>query len=692
MAKAKPSAAQNIVAVLVPTAPVRLEGGRPLGHVYDYLTPPDVALAPGDYVSVTFARQPLVGVVWDTPPDPDVPVAKLKPVTAKLDLPRMPAVSRKFIDWLANYTLSPPGAVLRMALAGTGTLQKPLARPARAVKEVPSDPPQRPVLSAAQRNGAQQLIAAVEACAFSVTLLDGVTGAGKTEVYAEAVEAALRQGRQVLVMLPEIALTTQIIERFAWRFGFRPTEWHSGLTPAQRRRSWHSIAGGKASLIVGARSALLLPYADLGLIVVDEEHEGAYKQEEGVIYQARDMAVVRAQLGAIPAILATATPALETWANAIAHKYNRVELPGRYAEAQLPKPELVDLRVETPQKIVLPNGEKLQSWLSPILVRAIEENLQKGEQTLLFLNRRGYAPLTLCRHCGYRFQCPQCTAWMVSHERGRKLICHHCGFGAKLPEACPECAAPDSLAACGPGVERLAEEVAARFPTARVAQLTSDSAASPAEARAIIDRMTAGEVDILIGTQLAAKGHHFPHLTLVGVVDADLGLAGGDLRAAERTYQLMMQVSGRAGRGTKPGRVLIQTVDPAQPLMQALHHGTTQAARDVFLAAQLRERQIFRMPPHGRLAALILAGLDRAAVERAAKELSKTAPRGEQGAQILGPAPAPLSLLRGRHRVRFLVKAPREARLQGLMQDWLQRTPLPRDVQVTVDIDPYSFM
>lgn len=691
---AKPAA--NIVSVLVPTPPV-----RGLGGVYDYLVPDELSLAPGDYVEVSFAGQKLVGVVWDTPPNPDVPKSKLKPVSARLDIPRLPAVERQFIDWIASYTMSPVGAVLRMTLAGTGALQRPMKRVMKSkALALPHGEDKPPQLSEAQQAAANQLIGEVERHEFRVTLLDGVTGAGKTEVYAEAIAAAInpkkgQQARQVLVLLPEIALTGQIIARFAARFGVFPTEWHSGLTPAQRRRNWHSIARGEAKLVVGARSSLLLPYANLGLIVVDEEHEAVYKQEEGVIYHARDMSVVRAQLGQFPVVLSTATPALESWANVQANRYDRVQLPGRYAEAELPELKLIDLRVDKPPKI---NGSP--SWLSPTLVAAMRERLERSEQTLLYLNRRGYAPLTLCRACGHRFQCPQCTAWMVSHgggfKGGTRLQCHHCGYGQKLPDTCPSCKVPDQFAACGPGVERIAEEVAALFPQARSAQLTSDYPEQPGEVRALIDDMVAGKIDILIGTQMVTKGHHFPNLTLVGVIDADLGLAGGDLRAAERTYQVLTQVAGRAGRAEKKGQVLIQTVDPAQPLMQALAHGTTIAARDVFLAAQLRERQLFRMPPAGRLAALIIAGVDRGQVERVAKELAIAAPRGEeerkQGIQVLGPAPAPLALLRGRHRMRFLMKASRDVKLQPIIAAWLARVDVPKTVMVTIDIDPYSFM
>lgn len=673
-----------LVSVLVPTPPV-----RGLGGVYTYAVPDDLSLAPGDYVDIGFAGQKLVGVVWDTAPDTKVPKGKLKPVVAKLDIPRLPAIDRQFVEWLADYTLSPIGAVLRMVLAGTGALQRPMKRPQRAKPPETTLPPKIMPLSEAQRAAANQLIAAVEANDYTAILLDGVTGAGKTEVYADAIAAALDAGKQVLVMLPEIALTGQLLERFAARFGFFPTEWHSELTPAQRRRHWHAIARGEAKLIVGARSSLLLPYARLGLIVVDEEHEAVYKQEDGVIYHARDMAVVRARLGKLPVILSTATPALESWTNVQLHRYARVELPGRFADAELPDLKLIDLRIDKPPKI---NGSP--SWLSPTLVAAMRERLERGEQSLLFLNRRGYAPLTLCRACGFRFQCPQCSAWMVSHgsRNGQRLLCHHCGYGQSLPDACPSCHVPDQFAACGPGVERIAEEVQALFPQARSATLTSDFPEQPGEVRALIDDMAAGKIDILVGTQMVTKGHHFPNLTLVGVIDADLGLGGGDLRAAERTYQTLTQVAGRAGRATKKGQVLIQTVDPAQPLMQALSFGTTLGARDMFLAAQLRERQLFRMPPAGRLAALILSGVDRGQVEQVAKELAINAPRDVKDVQILGPAPAPLALLRGRHRIRFLLKAGRDVKVQPMIQKWLEQVMIPKTVQATVDIDPYSFM
>ncbi len=534
------------------------------------------------------------------------------------------------------------------------------------------------VLTPDQRAAAEALVMKVNAGGFTATLLDGVTGSGKTEVYFEAVAAALAAGRQVLVLLPEIALSAQWLDRFAARFGTRPAEWHSDLTQARRRRTWRAVACGEARVVVGARSALFLPYPDLGLIVVDEEHETAYKQEEGVIYHARDMAVVRAHLGRIPIVLVSATPSLETVVNAEAGRYDRLHLPERVGGAVLPHIEAVDLRAAPP-----PRGR----FLSPALTDALTGTLAAGEQAMLFLNRRGYAPLTLCRRCGHRLQCPHCTAWLVEHRLAGRLKCHHCGHEAVLPAQCPSCAAEASFVACGPGVERVAEEAAALLPEARLAVMASDLIHGPAEAEALVRRVAQHEVDLVIGTQLVAKGHHFPMLTLVGVVDADLGLAGGDLRAVERTYQLLHQVAGRAGRADRPGRVLLQTYHPDHPVIAALVAGD----RDGFLAHEIAERRRAGMPPFARLAAVIVAGPDKAQVDRVAQALGRTAPQGE-GIEVLGPADAPLAVLRGRHRRRLLVTADRRLNIQAAIAGWLAAVDVPAAVRVTVDVDPYSFL
>ena len=590
-------------------------------------------------------------------------------VLAAAEGPPRPAVE------LARAAGVGPGVVRGLARAGALVA---VETPAHAPFLAPDWRRPEPALSTEQAAAAEGLAAQVAAAEYDVVLLDGVNGAGKTEVYFAAIAAALEAGRQTLVLLPEIALGAQWLARFSDRFGVEPAQWHSDLTPFQRRRTWRAVAEGRASVVVGARSALFLPFPDLGLIVVDEEHDASFKQEEGVIYHARDMAVARARIESALIILASATPSLETVTNAETGRYKRFRLPDRHGAAGLAAIDAVDMR-----KVTLPATR----WLSPTLIEAVNGTLAENEQAMLFLNRRGYAPLTLCRACGHRLGCPHCATWLVEHRRPGDLQCHHCGFTMQRLDACPVCRVEDRFAACGPGVERLAEEAAATFPTARLAVMASDTITSPAGAADLVRRMAAREVDILIGTQIMAKGHHFPLLTLVGVIDGDLGLSGGDLRASERTYQLLHQVAGRAGRAEHPGRVLLQTYMPDHPVMAALIAGD----RDRFLAQETNDRQSRSLPPFGRLAALIVSGRDEGSVARLARDLARTAPR-DQGIEVLGPAPAPHALLRDRYRYRLLLKAVREVRVQQPVRDWLDRVDIPRNLRVQVDIDPYGFL
>jgi primosomal protein N' (replication factor Y) len=466
------------------------------------------------------------------------------------------------------------------------------------------------------------------------------------------------------------------------RFGVRPAEWHSDLPGRVRRATWHSVASGEASVVVGARSALFLPFSNLGLIVVDEEHEAAFKQEDGVIYQARDMAIVRARLTQIPIVLASATPSLETVINVRKGRYQRVHLPERYNAAALPPIGLIDMRAHPPEK-----GPWGRSWLAPPLVEAVNQTLAAGEQALLYLNRRGYAPVTICRTCGFRLHCPHCTAWLVEHRLTRRLMCHHCGYGSKLPEKCTACDATDSFVPCGPGIERIAEEAIARWPDARIRAVASDTLDRPSAVAELIDDILSRRIDILVGTQILAKGHHFPNLTLVGVVDADLGLSGSDLRSAERTYQMLHQVAGRAGRAERPGRALLQTHDPTNTVMQALTNSDSEA----FIAYEVESRELLSMPPFGRLVALIISGPDEIAVAAVGRQLAARAPT-EDGAEVLGPAPAVLAILRGRHRHRLLLKTARDVLPQNIVTAWLERVRIPASVRVQIDVDPYSFM
>ena len=706
----------------------------------DYRLPEGVRAPAGSVVIAPLGPRKVTGIVWDEGalPGDEIAFERLRPILEVLPVPPLPAPLRRLIEWTADYYCAPLASVARMALSSGGALGGPatmteyrltgaegsgrltaqrraalekLAGQQGTMRELaaiagvsegvlrgmagagliepvtvaidrpypPADPGfHRPDLSEAQAAVAGTLVEAVRAQAFAPFLLDGVTGSGKTETYFEPVAEAIAQGRQVLVLLPEIALTENFLARFEARFGAKPVLWHSSLKSTERRRAWRAIAEGSAQVVVGARSALFLPYAKLGLIVVDEAHEISFKQDDGVRYNARDVAVMRARFEGIPVVLASATPALESLHMAEIGVYTKLDLPARFGGATLPTVRLVNLTEEKPGS---------QRWLAGPLIEALRERLDKGEQSLLFLNRRGYAPLTLCRNCGHRFKCPSCSAWLVEHRLSARLACHHCGFETRVPEACPECGESDCLVACGPGVERIAAEVAELFPEARLAVATSDTLHTPERAAEFIAQAEGKAIDIIIGTQLVTKGFHFPDLTLVGVVDADLGLEGGDLRAGERTFSQIAQVAGRAGRGAKPGEVLIQTRHPDAPVIAALANND----RDAFYAAETQGRRDAGAPPFGRWAAIILSSEDEKEAREAAVRLGDVRPRLAD-VQILGPAPAPMALLRGRYRYRFLVNARRSANLQAMLRDWIGGVSFAPGVRVGVDVDPYSFV
>lgn len=658
-----------------PTPTIRVLLPLPLGNGYDYLPLTGKSLPLGTLVEVPFGSKRVIGVIWGQSQS-TLPLDKLKAIIAVLELPPLQESVRNFIDWVANYTVTPSGAVLKMVFGSMKIIQ---LKKNDQFSDAKLDPNYHlPHLSDDQKIAVDHLVHKTRENVFNVTLLDGVTGSGKTEVFCEAIAETIRLGKQALVMLPEIAMTAALIDRFAARFGMRPTEWHSDLTEKQRRINWHSIMRGHAQFILGARSALFLPYPNLGLIVVDEEHEAAYKQEEGVIYHGRDMAVVRAHMGHIPIILSSATPSLETTFNVQQGKYDHVELRQRFGKAEMPRIDLIDLR-----------EQKLSSreFISAPLFSAIQKTIDNQQQSMLFLNRRGYAPLTLCRACGFRLKCPHCTSWLIEHKHSRRLHCHHCDFSMLYPKACPSCGVEDKLAACGPGVERVAEEIKKRLPDARVAIMASDMLDGPTGAQRLVEQMALRELDILIGTQIMAKGYHFPRLTLVGVVDADLGLAGGDPRAAERTFQLLQQMAGRSGRAEDAGQVYLQTTSPQHPVMQALIKGN----RDDFMSVELQERETYCLPPFWRLASVTVAGVDLKQVMSMMERLASTAPRTE-AIRVLGPAPAPFAILRGRHRHRLMLQAPRTINLSAVIRAWLGAVSIPHSLRIMVDVDPYSFL
>lgn len=719
--------------------PVGVLTVQPLDRLLDYKAPGGGCHL-GALIEVPLGPRKVLGVVWGQGRG-DYDLSRIRAVIRVLDAVPMRAEMREFLARAAEYTLTPMSAMLRLAtrspglgdppsmrrvyrlgsgapdretdarrrvlavLTGygglsftlrelaetagvTGSVIKGLVRQGVIREEdsprdlpYPHLDPDLPgvALTDEQSAAVANLRKAVRSGSYGTTLLKGVTGSGKTEVYLEAVAETLRAGRQALVLLPEIALTAEFLKRVDARFGTGPTEWHSGVTMTERRRAWRMVGEGGAQLVVGARSALFLPYRDLGLIVVDEEHDTSYKQEDGVLYNARDMAVLRASMCSAQTVLASATPSLESWANAEAGKYLRLELSARFGAAVLPEMRAIDMRMES-----LPGNR----WVSPTLQAAVQKRLGLKEQSLLFLNRRGYAPVTICRACGHRIGCDHCDARMVEHRSLKRLVCHQCGKTRPLPTACPSCEVENRLTPVGPGVERLGEEVTALFPDARIAVLSSDLFGSARAIKAQIVEIAGGGADIVIGTQLVVKGHNFPLLTLVGVIDADLGLQGSDLRAAERTFQLMRQVAGRSGRAERKGEALLQTFQPEHPVIRAILSG----AEEEFWRAEAQERKHAGVPPYGRMAGIVLSSPDvQEAFDIGGILARKDGPLRQIGAQVFGPAPAPIARIRGRHRVRLLVKAGKSAPLQAALARWVAQIKLPTNLRLSIDIDPQSF-
>ncbi len=711
----------------------------PTSTPYSYAVPEGMYVEPGSIVQVPLGPRQVIGVVWEGEVDRQLDPKKLRPITTVFDCPPLASEMRRFIEWVANYTLSAPGLVAKMAIRAPAALdpdpmiegiryvggypEKMTTARARVLELIePAVPwtrsglahaagvstsvvdglvkhgifdtvflPPPPVVAkpdpdfcaprieGAQKQAAADIIELVRKQGFAASLIDGVTGSGKTEVYFEAIAETLRLGKQVLILLPEIALTTSFLERFQERFGSKPGEWHSDIAPRMREKVWRGIVTGEVQVVAGARSALFLPFENLGLIIVDEEHDPAYKQEDRVFYNARDMAVVRARIGSFPVVLVSATPSVESQVNARTGRYHLVHLPTRFGDAAMPNLHLIDMRRHPPER---------GGFLSPVLRKAIGRTIERSEQTLLFLNRRGYAPLTLCRVCGHRFQCPQCSSWLVEHRFRNQIQCHQCGYSESTPEACPECGTLDHLVACGPGVERIAEEVERFFPDARTIVMSSDLLGGVKRLRLELEAIMRGEADIVIGTQLVAKGHNFPLMTLVGIIDADLGLANGDPRAAERTFQLLSQVTGRAGRTGRKSHGLLQTYQPQHPVMQAIVSGEPGA----FYEREITERDRAILPPFGRLAAIIVSADTRAGAEIHARGLRSAAPQFSD-ITVLGPAEAPLALVRGRYRFRLLVHGRRHSDMQNYLREMVARGPKPRgSVHVQIDVDPQSFL
>lgn len=712
------------------------------GYDYRLTAPADI----GTFVSVNVMNRPCVGVIWGIG-DSNLPEHKIKNISA-IHNARLNITDLQWIKRMSDWTLIPPGMVLRLIVNIPDAFSPPrmeqmyafnfdattrmtdnriavmdafasndnepmtasdiqnIARVSSAVVRtmikngtlIARDAREKNadsfsytysdsgdvVLNEEQSSAANKIGTAIADGGFSVHLLDGITGSGKTQVYFDSAWRAYMGGKSVLLMMPEIALTAQFMTRFSKRFGAPPVIWHSNLTAARRREIWRGVLNGKIRMVVGTRSALFLPWMNLGLIVIDEEHDTSYKQEDMGNYHARDMAILRAKIAGFPVVLASATPAAETLENVNAGKYTRLRLTSRFGGAQLPEIQTIDLRENRPDTYMA-DGTEQTGFLSAPLCDAICETLNTGRQTMLFINRRGFAPIVQCKKCGWTATCPDCSVGMTYHKRLGKLLCHMCGRTAPLAKQCPDCGTDVSMR--GVGLEKIQQEVNIRFPTARTALVSSDIITSRQSLERLVNKMESGEIDIVIGTQILAKGHHFPNLTLVGVVDADMGLFGTDFRAAEHTFQQLFQVAGRAGRGEFPGRVLMQTYQPEHPVLTAI----CACDRDAFMSTDMAGRRMAQMPPYGQLIAIIVEGEKESALQRYCADLAAAAPI-LNGAKIMGPIAAQVYQIRNWYRMRFLVAGGASANLQPIVSHWLGKVKTPANIRIKIDVNPINFM
>ena len=642
---------------------------RPFDQVFTYESD-DQTLEVGQIVIVPFGKAMEVGMIMQTGVSkPDYTIKKIETVTKGIQLNE---INIKFLKWVSDYTLAPIGSVLKLF-----TINKDIISYERDDK-ILSEPTFKPTILNDEQDKAKEDIIKTQKSSNKPIVLEGVTGSGKTEVYFDLIEQEINQSKQILIMVPEISLTPQFENRFKERFGMDVNIWHSKITPKRRKEIWHKCYAGEPIVVIGARSSLFLPFANLGLTVIDEEHDSSYKQEDNIRYQARDLAVVKANFEKNKLILASATPSLETINNINHKKYHHVFLSKQYSGLPLPQISLVDLSKNKLEK---------NQWISALLKKEIEKCLSNKEQALIFLNRRGYSPLSLCVECGYRHQCAQCSSWLVMHQQKKRLLCHQCGSIEEMSFNCPKCLAKDSIKFIGPGVERIAEELTQSFPDKVISVMSSDLINSPKKIKELIDKFSNKEIDIIVATQIMAKGYDFPNLSLVGVIDADAGLFGGDMRAIEKTYNMLQQVSGRAGRSQQTGNVIIQTYYPEQPIIQSLQ----QRDRTSFVQQALLEREQFNIPPFGFMTSIIISGPSKGNVEKISQQLVYFRKYSEEFS-VLGPVEAPINLLKGQFRYRILLKGKSRKNLNIFTKKMVSSVKIPSAVRVVIDVDPYTFM
>ncbi|MDD9332018.1 MAG: primosomal protein N' [Wolbachia sp.] len=699
----------------------------PINQLFSYAIGENTEVSIGDYVIVPFVKKRLIGIVWQHSSKND---RELKFIEQKIDLSSIRAKLKTFAEWVAQYNLIPIGMLAKVIMGGVLKVNNIDKLVCTEQKRETSK--RNYQLNPEQQAAISKIISNLDK--YSVILLDGETGSGKTEVYLSVIAKLIVKPHvisvcdqivcnrsechntrmtsnqsgmiseedyaQVLILLPEIVLTSQLVNRIHSQLSGNIAEWHSGLTPKTRRNNWLSIANGTAQIIIGARSALFLPYKNLKLIVIDEEHDSSFKQEQGIIYNARDMSIILAKIENIPIILSSATPLLETIHHVKNGSYKHVKLTKRFGGAELPLIKIVDMR-------------NSKQWISNELFEHIKQTIEKKQQVMLFLNRRGYAQLAVCRKCGYKIPCLNCSVWLTYHKKKNVLLCHHCSYQSILPEKCANCQSERSLFLCGIGVERLLEETLNLIPNAKTAVISSDQKS----VNNIIDLVLKEEVNIIIGTQIIAKGHNFPKLTLVGVINADLSLENSDLRATEKTYQLLHQVSGRSGRFSEKGTVIVQTCNPESSVIKALQN----QKRDLFYEIELESRCKARMPPFSRLISLVISGKNQITTQKAASEAVKNIPAffcspssrcldpeknawttascagitpNEEKFEIFGPSPAAISFLNNQYRYRILLKIYNKNSLfvQKNLRDWIKRCNLNSSITVAIDVDPVNFL
>ena len=640
-------------------------------YPFTYKSEISETLNSGDFVKAPFGLNEITGVVWPYEQKTEKQF-KIKKISKKINVKNLNSSMIKFISWFSKYNLVPLGMSLKMCLLNKDVVEKDFNK--EFVKFKVKKSKNKFLLNAEQKKSL--IFMKSIGNNYNVTVLEGVAGSGKTLVYFERVKDLINKGFQALILLPEIALTNQFSRRFQEFFGAEPAIWHSGTTKKNKSIIWKGITEGKIKIVIGARSSLFLPFKNLGIIVVDEEHDVSYKQDEGVSYNARDMAITRASLENIPINLVTSIPSIETYNNIVNKKYHITKLEKRYREASLPNIEIINLHSE-----VLNKG----SWIANKTISKVDQYLDKGDQVLFFLNRRGYAPFVICKKCGYKFECPNCAVNLNFHKKFNKLLCHYCGHKSSLSRVCKDNKKCDLLF-CGPGVERIFSELEKIYPNKKIAIFSSDTLKKNKITNTLLKKVEKKKIDILVGTQLLSKGFHFPKLNCIVVVDCDFSSHGYDLRSAEKNIQLYHQLAGRAGRESNTSTIYFQTYTPDDEVLLNISKNDPHA----FLQKELLLRKEKKLPPFYRLISLIISGKNEPLIMKFAISVKSKLPKINE-VNVLGPVLAPITKLKKKYRCRILIRYPKNLFIQKYLSKSLNKIKIASGIKLEVDVDPINF-